>query len=383
MNNKVSAIVVAAGYSTRIGKDKIFELLGKKPILAWSVDLLENHESIEQIVLVLNQDNVQRGQKLADERAWSKVTDICLGGKRRQDSVKNGLNNVTRSDWVLIHDGARPFLSHDLIDRGLEAARKTGAALATIPARNTIKLSEDESTVKMTLERKQLWEAQTPQIFKSTIIKDAYKRITEDVTDDATLAEKAGYKVKMYTGSDKNIKITTSEDLSIAKSIAGMGTSLRVGIGYDVHQLVSGRKLFLGGIEIPHSKGLSGHSDADVLIHAIIDALLGAAGLKDIGTHFPPDEAQYKDIASSTLLQRVNNLLEKRGITIVNIDSTIVAEQPRIAPYIDAMRTCISTALNIRPENIMIKATTTEGLGFTGQEQGIAAYAVASVEKMI
>jgi 2-C-methyl-D-erythritol 4-phosphate cytidylyltransferase/2-C-methyl-D-erythritol 2,4-cyclodiphosphate synthase len=383
MSNKVSAIVVAAGYSTRIGTDKIFEPLGKKPVLAWSIDLLEHHEAINQIVLVLNKDNLERGRELTAERAWSKVTDICLGGKRRQDSVQNGLNKITQSDWALIHDGARPFLSHDLVDRGLEAARKTGAALAALPVRNTIKQSNDDNTVNTTLERKRLWKAQTPQIFKSTIIRKVYSRITEDVTDDATLVERAGYNVKIYTGADTNIKITTHEDLMLARMIAGLGSSLRIGIGYDVHQLISGHKLFLGGIEIPHSKGLSGHSDADVLIHAIIDALLGAAGLKDIGYHFPPDEEQYKNISSSILLKKVDNILKKKGITIINIDSTIVAEQPKIAPYIDKMRTSISTTLNLAPENIMIKATTTEGLGFTGQGKGIAAYAIASIEKTI
>ena len=235
--------------------------------------------------------------------------------------------------------------------------------------------------VNTTLDRNRLWEAQTPQIFKSTIIRDAYNRLTEDVTDDAALVEKAGYKVKIYMGSDKNIKITTSEDLLIAKTMAGIVTSLRTGIGYDVHRLSSGRKLILGGVEIPYIKGLSGHSDADVLIHAIIDALLGAAGLKDIGYHFPPDDTKYENISSSILLEEVNSLLKKKGIAIINIDSTIVAEKPKIAPYIDDMRTRIGAALDLRPENIMIKATTTEGLGFTGKEQGIAAYAVASVEK--
>lgn len=223
MRETVVAIIVAAGSSSRIGTDKIFLQLVDKPVLAWSVDTCQNNPSISRIVLVMNKNNVKSGEELRRERNWNKVTAVCIGGVRRQDSVKQGLKNVENCQWVLIQDGARPFITDDLITNGLEAAKKTGAAIAAVPVKDTIKLGDKNNIVKKTLQRDSLWAVQTPQIFRSDIISNAYNDNTEDVTDDASLVEKCGYKVKIYMGSYKNIKITTTEDLNLARFIAGGG----------------------------------------------------------------------------------------------------------------------------------------------------------------
>lgn len=218
--NKIGAVIVGAGYSQRMGEDKIFMSLVGKPLIAWAVDICQNHRPINQIVLVLNESNLHSGRRLATERNWSKVKDICPGGQQRQDSVKNGLDTLAECDWVLIHDGARPFLTHDLIRDGLEAAQSTGAAAAAIPVKDTIKMSDDAGIVRDTLQRQKLWAVQTPQIFRFDIITYAYKQVKDAVTDDASLVEKLGYEVKLYMGSYNNIKVTTPEDMALAEVLA-------------------------------------------------------------------------------------------------------------------------------------------------------------------
>ncbi len=217
---KIGAVIVGAGYSQRMGEDKIFLLLAGKPLIAWSVDACQYHESINQIVLVLNESNINSGRRLATERDWSKVKEICPGGLQRQDSVKNGLERLVDCNWVLIHDGARPFLTHDLIRDGLKAARVTGAAAAAIPVKDTIKMSDNTGMVTETLKRQQLWTVQTPQVFRFDIITYAYEQVKDAVTDDASLVEKLGYQVKLYVGSYGNIKVTTPEDMALAEVLA-------------------------------------------------------------------------------------------------------------------------------------------------------------------
>jgi 2-C-methyl-D-erythritol 4-phosphate cytidylyltransferase len=218
--SRTGVVIVGAGTSQRMGAEKVLLPLADKPLLAWSVDVCQNCELISQIVVVLNESNLDSGRKLVAERGWSKVVGVCLGGKRRQDSVRQGLGELKGCDWVVIHDGVRPFLTLDLIRDGLEAARITGAAVAAVPPKDTIKLGDGDLMVKKTLNRPELWIVQTPQVFRFDIITKAHKQIADDVTDDASLVEQLGHKVKLYMGSYNNIKITTPEDLTLAEFIA-------------------------------------------------------------------------------------------------------------------------------------------------------------------
>jgi len=217
--SQAGAVIVRAGSSQRLGADKVFLPLAGKPLLAWSVDVCQNCELLSQIVIVLNESNLHSGRNLVAERSWSKVVGVCLGGERRQDSVRQGLKELKRCDWVVIHDGARPFLTLDLIRDGLEAARGTGVATAAVPVKDTIKLGDDNEMVRETLHRQRLWAVQTPQVFRFDIITRAHGQVTDEVTDDATLAERLGYEVKLYMGSYHNIKITTPEDLALAEIV--------------------------------------------------------------------------------------------------------------------------------------------------------------------
>ena len=220
VSSPIGAVIVSAGTGQRMGVDKVFLPLAGKPLLAWSVDVCQNCELLSQIVIVLNESNLDSGHKLVAERGWSKVGEVCPGGKRRQDSVTQGLKRLKACDWVIIHDGARPFLTLTLIQDGLEAARDTGAAAAAVPVKDTIKLGDDGGIVKETLPRQQLWAVQTPQVFRFDIITKAYAQVTDEVTDDASLVERLGYKVKLYMGDYNNIKVTTPQDLALAEVIA-------------------------------------------------------------------------------------------------------------------------------------------------------------------
>lgn len=386
---KVGVIVAAAGRGERMGaRDKMFAPLGDKPLLAWSVDTCQRCSLVRQIVIALNRNDLKLGQKLKEERAWSKAV-ICLGGAQRQDSVKEGLRKLRNCDWVIIHDGARPFLTLDLIQNGLEAARETGAAVAAVPVKDTIKFADDIGLITETPQRNKVWIAQTPQVFRFEVINEAYQRLATEVTDDAAAVERLGYKLKLYPGDYNNIKVTMPEDLALAEIIAqaspergeGAEEEMRAGIGYDSHPLVSGRKLVLGGVDVPYSKGLSGWSDADVATHAVIDALCGAADLGDIGAQFPSGEPKYKGISSLVLLSEIRGLLKEKGFKVVNVDTTIIAQCPKLSPFIPEMRRQISQALDIEPTQVTIKATTTDGLGFIGREEGIAAQSIALIQR--
>lgn len=221
--NNTAAIIVAAGSSQRMGMDKIFAEIGGKPLIAWSVDVCQDSPAISDIIIVFNSKNIDSGKKLCSQRNWTKVKAICTGGARRQDSVQQGLNRISNCEWVLIQDGARPFITGEMINRGIEAAEKTGAAIAAVPVKDTIKQSDDNQTIKQTIERDLLWTVQTPQIYRFAIISEAYKNIKDEVTDDAAMVEKLGYKVKIFMGAYNNIKITTQEDMIIADIIARGG----------------------------------------------------------------------------------------------------------------------------------------------------------------
>lgn len=376
------AVIVAAGAGRRMeGVDKIGTPLWGKPLLAHTVAAFEACPEVDEVVLVVPRERLAWGQELAASYRWAKVRRICPGGERRQDSVWAGLRQLTPHHWVVIHDGARPLVTPDLIQRGLEAAQETGAAVAALPLTDTVKRAAPDLSVQETVPRTGLWAAQTPQVFAYSLLRDAYQGAVEEATDDASLVERQGGRVKLYPGAYDNIKVTTVHDLERAELFlrrrqAEIGL-MRVGIGYDVHALASGRRLVLGGVEIPFSQGLAGHSDGDALCHAIIDALLGAAGLPDIGHYFPPGDPQYAGISSLVLLERTGQEVQGKGWRIANLDATVVAQQPRLAPHLAQMKEALSRALGLDAGRIGVKATTTEGLGFAGRGEGIAAYAVA------
>lgn len=220
ITSHAGVVIVGAGSSQRMGTDKVFQPLAGKPLLAWSVDVCQSCEPVSQIAIVLNESKLDLGRRLVAERGWSKVVEVCLGGSRRQDSVRQGLGKLKGCDWVIIHDGARPFLTLDLICHGLKAAQRTGAAVAAVPVKDTIKIGNGDLMVRRTLNRQELWAVQTPQVFRFDIITKAHEQITSNVTDDASMVEQLGYQVKLYMGSYDNIKVTTPEDLALAEVIA-------------------------------------------------------------------------------------------------------------------------------------------------------------------
>jgi 2-C-methyl-D-erythritol 4-phosphate cytidylyltransferase / 2-C-methyl-D-erythritol 2,4-cyclodiphosphate synthase len=381
--DKVGAIVVAAGKSERMGGvEKIFAPIDGKPLLYYAVEAFQRSPAVNCIVLVLAKDKVKCGLDLAQKYRWTKVSAICAGGARRQDSVNKGLRQLGKVGWVMIHDGARPCVTQDIIERGLDAAKETGAAIPAMLAADTIKVVSTNSYVKDTPPRDKLWAVQTPQVFRFDIISEAHRKAKSNVTDDAAMVESLGHKVKVFKGSYTNIKVTTPEDLIIAEAVikSKKKRTLKAGIGFDIHPLVKGRDLVLGGVTLKFERGLQGHSDADVLVHAIIDALLGASALGDIGKHFPDTDTEYKDISSIALLERIRSLLNDNGVTVENIDTTIICEKPRLAAHTQKMCRNIAAALDIDEGRVSVKASTTNGMGLIAKGEGIAALAVALVK---
>lgn len=368
----VTAILVAAGASRRMGFDKLSHRLPDgRTVLQASVQAFDAHPEVSQIVLVAGKNRAACEELAAQCKTPARVVP---GGETRADSVRAGLG-VAEGTLVAIHDAARPFVSEEVISRTLAAAAECGAAAPAVPVKDTIKLAEN-GMVQMTPDRSKLFAVQTPQCFSREKYLLALERVTADrasaVTDDCSLFELAGFPVRLTEGDYANIKITTADDLK--------GESrMRIGHGYDVHRLVEGRKLILGGVEIPYEKGLLGHSDADVLLHAISDALLGAAALGDIGKHFPDNDPQYEGADSLVLLHKVGELLHQAGYAVGNIDATILCQAPKLAPHIAAMRENIASALGMAVDAVSVKATTEEKLGFTGSGEGIAAHAVALI----
>ena len=379
----VTVIFPAAGASKRMGgTNKLFTELGGEPVLIRTLKTFSESRRINFLIVVVGENDVDRVEKLLSETDGLKPYAVTVGGSERQFSVANGLKLLPDdAEIVLVHDAARPLVSLKIIEEVIDAAEKFGGAIAAVPEKNTIKFVDDKNFV----------EVQTPQGFRRNILLQAYKQAEEDNflgTDDSSLVERVGDQIKIVTSEYGNIKITTPEDLKMAESLitqnllpAPYSLTPKTGFGYDVHKLVPNRKLILGNVEIPYDLGLEGHSDADVLIHAIIDAILGAAALGDIGQHFPDNNSAYKNIDSGELLKRVNELIKIHGYKIGNIDSTIVAQKPKLSPYILKMRVRLADILGIDSNSISVKATTTEGLGFTGEGKGIAAYATVLLER--
>jgi 2-C-methyl-D-erythritol 4-phosphate cytidylyltransferase/2-C-methyl-D-erythritol 2,4-cyclodiphosphate synthase len=385
---RVGAILVAGGASTRMGggTPKQFQLLGTSPMFVLALGSLVS--CVDEIVVVAPADAVETARGLLRDSGvcGERPVRVVAGGARRQDSVACGLTALSPAvDVLLVHDAARPFATEELARRVLAAVGASDAAIPVVPVPDTVKRVQEDEVVA-TLDRSVLGLVQTPQGFRRQLLADALAALGDiEVTDDAQAAELAGYRVAVVPGEPGNVKITTAEDLEAARLRAGLGTGLdaqaRVGIGCDWHRLVPGRRLVLCGVEIPFEKGLDGHSDADVATHAVCDALLGAVAAGDIGQHFPPGDPKYKDISSLVLLERVVEIVRARGCSVRSVDVTIVAEKPKLAPHVAAMRETLARVLGVPVDAVSVKATTTEGTGPEGEGQAMSARAVVVVRR--
>lgn len=379
--NQIWSIVVAAGRGVRFGKpyNKIFHPLDGESILTRCLNALTKACAYDGIVLVISEQDEEAYRELASrEGPYPLVKRIVFGGDTRQESVMNGLTALPgETKLVAIHDAARPFISSALIHALNEAAEKEGAAIPATPMTDTVKIMDREGYAIETPDRSSLCAVQTPQVFDLEKLMSAHRRAAEDnhpATDDASIYERYIGRVKVVMTPDcqENIKVTVQKDIRSAAFLLP-----RIGQGYDAHRLVEGRDLILCGVKIPYEKGLLGHSDADVALHALMDAMLGAAALGDIGRHFPDTDPQYKGISSLKLLEHVVNLLASRGLAAVSVDVTIVAQRPKLKSYMDEMKKKVCAALSLKEDRVNIKATTTEGMGFEGEGLGISSQAVA------
>ncbi len=383
---RVYAMILAAGSGRRMGSErpKQFRSLAGKPVLAHTLDAFESAPCVDCVAVVAKAEEVDRCQEeVVDRFGFEKVFSVVAGGKERQDSVSEGLKAVKDdAEMIVIHDGARPLIRPAQIEAVTAAGLQHGAAVLAVPVSSTIK-SVESGCVKETLDRSRLWSVQTPQAFRAGVIRKAHDEAKRDDvrgTDDAALVERVGQPVRVIEGRRDNLKLTTHEDFEIAEQIlrhrAG-ASAMRIGQGYDVHRLEAGRPLVLGGVGVPHDRGLAGYSDADVLCHAVADAILGALSLGDIGRHFPDTDPKYAGISSLKLLEQVAAMVKTAGSEIVNVDATVMAQRPKLSPHVPEMKARIASALGIGSARVSVKATTTEGLGFVGTEEGMAAQAVA------
>lgn len=382
-----AALIVAAGRGTRAGgeKPKQYQVLGGKPLLRHSIEALLGHGAIARVAVVIHPDDSGAyEQAVAGLAGHPRLAAPCLGGAARQDSVRLGLEALAHDlpAEVLIHDAARPFLQHVYIDRLLAMLKQAPGAVLAIPVVDTLK-RDDSGFARSGVERQGLWRVQTPQAFRFSDILTAHRQSAGlALTDDAAVAERAGLAVRLVPGSEENFKVTEPEDFVRAERQLMMTLGdIRTGQGFDVHAFSDepGRKLTIGGLVIPHERGLAGHSDADVALHALTDAILGALGDGDIGQHFPPSDARWKNADSAAFLQHAVSLLTARGGMLAHADVTIICEAPKIGPHRDAMRARIAAITGVAVDRISVKATTTEQLGFTGRREGIAAQAVATI----
>lgn len=380
------AVVVAAGRGRRLGLgiNKVFYRLMGRSVLGRSLDALGACGLIDGMVLVLAEDDFAAYDALVQgEGACPLIKKVVAGGATRQESVNNGLMAVPESvELIAIHDAARAFVPASVVRATIERAAKVGTGVAATLISDTIKRVDHQNCVLETLDRGALRAVQTPQTFRRDIIVKAHAQAEREgylATDDAALVEHYFGSVQLVISSEggTNRKLTTQEDLDVMEKL--LTTKLRVGQGFDAHRLVAGRPLVLCGVTIAHEKGLDGHSDADVAVHALIDALLGAAGLGDIGRHFPDCDPAYKGICSMALLSRVVQMLQARAGQVLNCDVTIVAQRPKIAPYIEEMARNLARALLVDADCVNVKATTTERMGYEGREEGISASAVTLV----
>lgn len=386
----VSAIIAAGGRGSRFRKDtsrvagshqdeppKQFQMLAGMPILQRTVEAFLHGYAFDEVVVALPADIAAHPPSYLDD------VIVVEGGERRQDSVANAFRAVAPSSQIIvIHDAARPLVSSALIERTVDGAAKHGAAIAALQARDTVKRADASRIVRGTIPREEIFLAQTPQAFRVGVLRDALALASTaaDATDEAMLAEQAGHSVYLVEGDPGNVKITTPADLKIAERlVAGRVASIRIGNGYDLHRLVAGRPLILGGVAIPSDKGLDGHSDADAVCHAVTDAILGAASAGDIGRHFPDTDPLFKNANSIELLKRAVDVVQTAGYAVSNVDVVVIAQQPKLSPHIDTMRASLAHALGIQPQQVSVKGKTNEGVDSVGAGESIAVHAVALI----
>ena len=385
MAPSVAAVVVAAGRGRRAGGDlpKQYRAIAGEPIIRSSLSLFAWHGEVAAVQPVIHADDMAPYQAAVQ---GLKLMPPVFGGATRQASVRAGLEALSPGapDIVLVHDAARPFCSAELVSHAIAACAGSGAAVPVLEVTDTIKRVDADGRITATLDRTQLRSVQTPQAFAFPALLEAHRRAAaanrEDFSDDAALAEWAGLKVTVFAGEASNIKITSDDDFARAeaKRIASL-PDLRTGTGYDVHAFGDGDHVMLGGVRIPHSRGLTGHSDADVALHAAVDAILGALADGDIGKHFSPNDPRWRGAASDQFLKFAAERVRSRGGRIAHLDLTVICEEPRIGPHRDAMRKRIAEIADVAVERVAVKATTSEKLGFTGRGEGIAAMATATV----
>jgi 2-C-methyl-D-erythritol 4-phosphate cytidylyltransferase/2-C-methyl-D-erythritol 2,4-cyclodiphosphate synthase len=378
----VTAIIAAGGRGARFGgaiPKQILSLAGM-PVLQRSIDAFVHHDRITDLIVALPADLAAAPPDYL--RSASKPVTVVDGGERRQDSIARAFARVPGSaDIIVIHDAARPLVTAGVITRTIDAAVAHGAAIAAVQSTDTVKRAGGNRIIVDTIPRTEIFLAQTPQAFRTQVLRDALARGNEmEATDEAALAERAGHRVVLVDGDVRNVKITTPADLETAEKLLGsfsVSALPRIGNGYDLHRLVDGRPLILGGVTIPFAKGLAGHSDADAVCHAVTDAILGAIGAVDIGRHFPDTDAAWKDADSITLLARAREIVAAQGYVVRNVDVVVIAERPKMAPHADAMRANLARALGVTPDQISVKGKTNEGVGPTGTGEAIAVHAVA------
>jgi 2-C-methyl-D-erythritol 4-phosphate cytidylyltransferase/2-C-methyl-D-erythritol 2,4-cyclodiphosphate synthase len=386
MAGGVAAVIVAAGRGHRAGGDipKQYRTIAGEPIIRPTLLAFLNHPQIDVVQPVIHQDDEKAFRAAA--AGLKNLLPPVWGGATRQASVRAGLEALRAGvpDLVLIHDAARPFLTGGLISRAIAAAQEDQAAVPAVAIADTVKKIDARQMVTETLDRGALRTVQTPQAFAFDLIIDLHRRAAaagrEDFTDDAALAEWAGHPVRVFEGEAGNVKLTTNDDFTRAEAsrMAALG-DVRTGNGFDVHAFADGDHVVLGGVRIPHTRGVTGHSDADVALHALVDAILGALAEGDIGTHFPPSDPQWRGASSDRFLAFASERVRARGGLIAHLDVTVVCEAPRVSPYRDAMRERIAAIAGIAVERVAVKATTSETLGFTGRSEGIVAMATATL----
>jgi 2-C-methyl-D-erythritol 4-phosphate cytidylyltransferase/2-C-methyl-D-erythritol 2,4-cyclodiphosphate synthase len=374
-----AAIIVAAGRGLRLGGEtpKQLRSIGQATMLQRSVGAFDRHAAVEHIIVVLPPELVDRGSALVGGTAHP--CRFVAGGLRRQDSVSRGVQALpTGVDRILVHDAARPFVPAAVIDRVLEGLAGHSVVVPAVPVRDTVKrVDRDSSTVVATLPREEIWLAQTPQGFRAAVLAEliAQGDSAAEATDEAMLAERAGHRIHVVTGDDTNVKITTAGDLASARArVAG---AVRVGTGYDLHRLGAERPLLLAGVRVSEARGPIAHSDGDVLCHAIVDAILGAAGAGDIGRHFPNSDPRWKDAPGLALLGRAVAIVGDLGFDVLQADATIILERPKLAPYIEAMQDAVRAVVGVAAGHVSVKAKTNEGVDAVGRGEAIVAHAVA------
>lgn len=392
MNPALTFVIPAAGEGRRMGRDKLLLPLRGRPVLALTLLAVRRAAPAAPVVVAVRAgcEEAVRAQVLQPYGLTAGVT-LVEGGAERQDSVARALEAVDPgAAWVVVHDGARPFAAPELFARVVAAAQEVGAAVVGVPVRDTLHAVGPDDRIRSTPSREGLWIAQTPQAFRAELLRDAHRWAKLQghlFTDDASLVAAYGAPVRMVEGDPLNLKITFAADLELGEAVlmrqeaAPAASAMRVGFGLDVHPVAPDRPLVLGGVEIPCPFGLAGHSDADVLAHAVVDAVLGAAGLRDIGIHFPPGLPETRGAPSLGFVRQVAALLHERGWVVENVDATVAAEEPVLAPYARQMAANLEAALGTPAGSVNIKATTTEGLGFVGRGEGITAYAVALIRQ--